>query len=165
MSEQSATLELSDTPRFLDSVRNCLVVLLRRMSHMANNGHMTISPNAGAIPPMNTLPNRLRVARDYAGLSQTELSQRAELSRTTISAAEAGLKTPARATITVWAFACGVDVEWLRTGHEKTPSPDGDGVAVRHEGFEPPTFCLGVGESVTSGDVIGLRPSIKPLVA
>ena len=129
---------------------------------------MTTNPNAGAIPPMNTLPNRLRVARDYAGLSQTELSQRAELSRTTISAAEAGVKTPARATITVWAFACGVDVEWLRTGYEKTPSPDGDGAAVRHEGFEPPTFCLGVIEPMTSGnisdttgDVIPLRPAVK----
>lgn len=96
------------------------------MSHMSNTGHMTMNP-AGAIPKMNTLPNRLRVARDYAGLSQTELSDAAGLSRTTISAAEAGLKTPARATITVWAFACGVDVEWLRTGNESAPSPDGDG--------------------------------------
>ena len=62
-------------------------------------------------------------------MSQTELSDRAELSRTTISAAEAGLKTPARSTITVWAFACGVDVEWLRTGHKETPSPGGDGAS------------------------------------
>lgn len=98
---------------------------------MTNTVHMTISPNAGVIPDLNTLPNRLRVARDYAGMSQTELSDRAELSRTTISAAEAGLKTPARSTITVWAFACGVDVEWLRTGHKETPSPDGgDGAGI-----------------------------------
>ena len=89
---------------------------------------MTMNP-AGAIPELNTLPNRLRVARDFAGLSQTELSERAELSRTTISAAEAGLKTPARSTITVWAFACGVDVEWLRTGDAKTPPPSGDGAS------------------------------------
>ena len=131
---------------------------------MSYVGHMSINP-AGAIPPMNTLPNRLRVSREYAGLSQIDLAARAGLAKATVSRAESGTREPSRSTVTVWAFACGVDVEWLRTGHEKTPSPDGDGAAVRHEGFEPPTFCLGVGESVTSGDVIGLRPRVKPLVA
>ena len=126
---------------------------------------MTTNPNAGVIPAFNTLPNRLRVAREHAGMSKQELAEHAGLNRNTIARAEAGSHYPSRATVTVWAFACGVDVEWLRTGYEKTPSPDGDGAAVRHEGFEPPTFCLGVGESVTSGYVIGLRPRVKPLVA
>ena len=107
--------------------RNYLGVLLRHVLHVPDNCHMSISMNSGVIPEMNTLPNRLRVARDFAGMSQGDLAERAELSRTTVSAAEAGLKTPARATITVWAFACGVDVEWLRTGNETAPSPDGDG--------------------------------------
>ena len=131
---------------------------------MSYVGHMSINP-AGAIPEMNTLPNRLRVSREFAGLSQIDLAARAGLAKATVSRAESGTREPSRSTVTVWAFACGVDVEWLRTGHEKTPPPSGDGANVRHEGFEPPTFCLGVGESVTSGDVIGLRPRVKPLVA
>lgn len=94
---------------------------------MSNIGHMTTNPNAGIIPPMNTLPNRLRVAREHAGLSKSELSERAGLNRNTVARAEAGSHDPSRATVTVWAFACGVDVDWLRTGHEKTPPPSGDG--------------------------------------
>ena len=106
---------------------------------MSYVGHMSINP-AGAIPEMNTLPNRLRVSREYAELSQIELASRAGLAKATVSRAESGAREPSRSTVTVWAFACGVDVEWLRNGHKETPPPDGDGVDVRHEGFEPPTF-------------------------
>ena len=101
--------------------------------------HMTIS-TAGAIPELNTLPTRLYVAREHAGLTQSELAAKTGMSRTTIGMAEAGSRAPTNATITVWAFACGVDVDWLRTGEAKNPSPDGEGQLARHEGFEPPTF-------------------------
>ena len=71
--------------------------------------------------------------------------------------------------MTVWAFACGVKYEWLRKGHKNAPSPDGDGADVRHEGFEPPTFWLGVDESLTSGNNSGvvspLRRGIGPVAA
>lgn len=117
--------------------------VLRKSVHMSNIGLMTANPNAGIIPALNTLPNRLRVAREHAGLTKSELSDKAGVNRNTIANAEAGASVPSRATVTVWAFACGVDVEWLRNGYEKAPSPDGDGAAVRHEGFEPPTFWLG----------------------
>ena len=106
---------------------------------MTHNEHMSINP-AGVIPELDTLQNRLRVSREHAGLSQTELGERAQVSRNTVSRAEAGNHMPSRATVTVWAFACGVDAEWLRKGHKNTPPPNGDGVNVRHEGFEPPTF-------------------------
>lgn len=130
---------------------------------------MTTNPNAGAIPPMNTLPNRLRVAREYAGLSQSELGDRAGVARNTISRAESGTRAPSRATVTVWAWACGVDADWLRNGHEKTPPPSGGGADVRHEGFEPPTFCSVVTGPVTSGNSSGtvspLRRSNSPVAA
>lgn len=84
---------------------------------------------AGAIPEINTLTTRLRVAREYAGYSQAELAEAAGISRTTVGNAEGGVKHPSRATITVWAFACGVDVEWLKTGYKKTPPPEGGGVS------------------------------------
>lgn len=130
---------------------------------------MTANPNAGVIPELNTLPNRLRVAREHAGFSQSELADRAGVARNTVSRAEGGTHAPSRATVTVWAFACGVDAEWLRNGRENAPSPDGDGAAVRHEGFEPPTFWLGVDESLTSGNNSGvvspLRRGIGPVAA
>ena len=128
-------------------------MLLRDVYRMLYIGHMTINP-AGAIPELNTLPNRLRVSREYAGLSQTELGKQAGLSRATVSAAENGLKSPSRATVTVWAFACGVDVEWLRNGYKETPPPSGDGVDVRHEGFEPPTFCLVAADGISAGEPV-----------
>lgn len=70
------------------------------------------------MPQLNTLANRLRAARLHAGATQTELAATASLSRTTVSAAEAGLKTPARATVILWALSCGVDSHWLFTGEE-----------------------------------------------
>lgn len=109
---------------------------------MSYVGHMTINP-AGVIPDLNTLPIRLRVSREHAGYSQLELAKHAGLAKATVSRAESGTREPSRSTVTVWAFACGVDVDWLRSGHEKTPPPNGNGADVRHEGFEPPTFWLG----------------------
>ncbi|PZP03185.1 MAG: XRE family transcriptional regulator [Corynebacterium urealyticum] len=97
---------------------------------------------AGAVPDLNTLPIRLRVSRDYAGLTQTELADRMGVSRQTIANAETGARQPRKVVVTSWAFACGVDAEWLRTGETRNPSPDGEGLEARHEGFEPPTFCL-----------------------
>ena len=97
---------------------------------------------AGAVPDLNTLPIRLRVSRDHAGLTQTELAERMGVSRQTIANAENGARQPRKVVLTSWAFACGVDVDWLRTGEAKTPPSDDDGVSARHEGFEPPTFCL-----------------------
>ncbi|WP_083288023.1 helix-turn-helix transcriptional regulator, partial [Dermabacter sp. HMSC06F07] len=99
---------------------------------------MSIQPTAGAVPEI-TLAQRLRIAREFAGLEQTELSERAQISRATISASERGRSVPSRSVLTLWAFACGVDRDWLRTGHKNTPSPDGEGVEARPEGFEPPT--------------------------
>ena len=97
---------------------------------MSYIGHMTTNPNAGIIPPLNTLPNRLRVAREHAGLSKSELSERAGLNRNTVARAESGSHDPSRATVTVWAFACGVDVDWLRSGAQKTPPSDDDGAGL-----------------------------------
>lgn len=81
----------------------------------------------GRIPEI-TLPMRLRIAREDAGMEQLELAERSGVSRATISAAENGRTKPSRATITLIALACGVDREWLEMGTTtKTPDPDGSG--------------------------------------
>ena len=45
------------------------------------------------------LPDRLRKARDYAGLEQNDLAARMGVSRATISGAETGRRTVRRITI------------------------------------------------------------------
>ncbi|MFD2675003.1 helix-turn-helix domain-containing protein [Gulosibacter bifidus] len=103
---------------------------------------MTMQPMTGGAIPAITLRTRLRVAREFAELEQGELAERAGISRATISNAERGLAKPNRATLAMWAFACGVDADWLRTGEtNNAPSPGGDGAdAARPKGLEPLTF-------------------------
>ncbi|MGQ4531989.1 helix-turn-helix transcriptional regulator [Dermabacteraceae bacterium P13138] len=81
------------------------------------------------------------LAREHAQLDQGELADLMGVSRQSINSAEAGRSEPRRSTVILWAMATGVDFDWLMSGHEKTPGPDGPGESVaRPEGFEPPTF-------------------------
>lgn len=81
----------------------------------------------GVVPTI-TLPQRLRIAREHAGLEQLALAEVSGVSRATISAAENGRTTPSRATISLIAFACGVSREWLATGQvNENPDPKGPG--------------------------------------
>ena len=81
----------------------------------------------GVVPTI-TLPQRLRIAREHAGLEQLALAEVSGVSRATISAAENGRTTPSRATISLIAFACGVSREWLATGQvNENPDPNGPG--------------------------------------
>lgn len=66
--------------------------------------------------PKWTVADRLRKAREEAGLDQAELASRAGLSRATVSNAERGVGIPQRATMLVWAMATGVDPDWLMQG-------------------------------------------------
>lgn len=102
---------------------------------------MTNAPEAisfeGSIPRW-TMSDRLRKARETAGLGQIELSAKAGISRATISAAENGARTPSRSVVSMWALATGVSLAWLRNGEE--PPPAGDGSSVVHPpGLEPGT--------------------------
>lgn len=57
--------------------------------------------------------DRLRKAREQAGLDQRELAERAHIARGTVSAAENGRRMPSPATLSMWAIATGVTREWL----------------------------------------------------
>lgn len=71
--------------------------------------------------------DRLRKAREEAGLSQAELAVRIGISRNTVGNHEIGVgeRGPQRVVLLAWAAATGVPVEWLQTG--AAPSDPGSG--------------------------------------
>lgn len=96
---------------------------------------------AGMVPEW-TVADRVRKARESAGLKQGELADQVGMSRGGIARIEQGKGEPRRTTLIAVAFATGVSLQWLETG--ETPagdSPDG-GSVVRHQGLEPRTHCL-----------------------
>ena len=94
----------------------------------------------GAVPQI-TLAHRLRIAREFAGLDQSELADRAEIGRTTVVNYELGYRTPRRLYLRAIAEATGVDLHWLETG--EAPSVDeAPATDVRLKGLEPLTFWL-----------------------
>ena len=72
--------------------------------------------------PVWTLGDRLRKAREDAGLSQSELAAAVLVSRTTVSNAEVGARVPMRGTLKAWAEVTDVPLAWLLTG-DATPLP------------------------------------------
>lgn len=85
---------------------------------------MSIQPAAGV--PQWTLGDRLRKARESAGLEQTELAQSLGASRKTIGNAERGQHQPRRSLVMAWALATNVPVRWLMTGESPSSGDDGD---------------------------------------
>lgn len=83
---------------------------------------MTSAYEQGARPKIE-VKHRLRIAREFAGLDQEELASRSGITQATISNAENGRGTPRRTTINVWALACGVAADWIRTGTEPEDRP------------------------------------------
>jgi transcriptional regulator with XRE-family HTH domain len=63
--------------------------------------------------PSWSVGDRLRKAREAAGLEQRQLAEAAGISRATISNAERGVGTPHLNTLQRWATVTGVPVAWL----------------------------------------------------
>jgi transcriptional regulator with XRE-family HTH domain len=70
------------------------------------------SRDAGARPAWR-VGDKIRRAREYAGLEQRELAHAAGISQATVSAAETGRARPHRSTLMLIAAATGVAYEWL----------------------------------------------------
>lgn len=82
---------------------------------------MTTAPNGQE--PEWTVSDRLRKAREHAGLHQDELADAIDVSVRTISRYETGDVTqPRRIVLRQWALACGVSYEWL-VGEARPPYP------------------------------------------
>ena len=79
-----------------------------------------------------TLGGRLRTARLFAGIEQTDLADTLGVSRGTISNYERGVSTLPALVMIQWADITRVALGWIAYG------------LVRPEGFEPPTYWSGV---------------------
>ncbi|QKY80038.1 immunity repressor [Gordonia phage Doggs] len=102
---------------------------------MSKLRRMTSAYESGKIPEIQ-VHHRLRIAREWAGLEQSELADRIGISRQSVSKAESGKTEPRRITLNAWALATGVPVSWLRNGETPgTDGPGGDGDG----GVTPPT--------------------------
>lgn len=83
-----------------------------------------MSTQSGGVIPHFTVADRLRKAREAAGLDQTGLARRMGVSRGTISNTERGVVSVRRPMVGAWSLATGVPVSWIETGED--PSQIGD---------------------------------------
>lgn len=72
--------------------------------------------------PQWTLGDRLRKAREHAGMDQEELALRIGVSRGTVSNYEIGRGTrpPKVVVLRAWARECGVPYEWIVDGFRRS---------------------------------------------
>lgn len=100
--------------------------------------------------PEFDLADRLRKAREWADLDQTELATRMGVSRGTISNNELGKTEPRLIVIRAWALATGVPIEWLMTGRAPVgDGPPSDGTAIGWKRAE--TRLSAIGTRLTAG--------------
>ena len=84
---------------------------------------------------MNSIGQRVKAARKYAGLTQVQLAAKAKMDQTTISKLEKGHNTKSAFCVRI-AVACGVSPVWLETGQgdmlpqESNPPTDNGGNVV-----------------------------------
>jgi transcriptional regulator with XRE-family HTH domain len=78
---------------------------------------MQMNRNTAVVPEW-TLRDRLKKAREHAGLSQTELGREIGVSLASVMRYETGKTVPPRGMLIAWAFSTGVDLSWLLGGGE-----------------------------------------------
>lgn len=100
---------------------------------------MTQLSVAGVVPVW-TLSDKLRKARETAGLSQTVLAEVTGMSRRTISAYETGDGRPRRPQLIAWAMATGVPLSWLEDTPSRPHGPAG-GECPEQDSNLQPTDC------------------------
>lgn len=106
---------------------------LRRAPLVSYLGLMTV--NAAQDVPQFDLADRLRKAREQAGLDQGELAHKLGIARTTVSAYESRNRPPSRLALIGWALLTGVPIEWLESG--KAPGQGGDDGGVQPSDMWP----------------------------
>jgi DNA-binding XRE family transcriptional regulator len=102
---------------------------------------MSTQPGAGAVPAW-TLSDRLRKAREFAGLKQAELADEIGIARSSVVNYEAGRYAPSRPVALSWAIRCGVDYGWLTGDPDRRVALAAIGRGVKNSVSRPPAFAL-----------------------
>lgn len=84
---------------------------------------MSLNTDNRRVPPI-TRGIRLRIAREWRGLSQDDLAEVLGKTRQTISNYEREFTPIGKLEVNAWAVSTDTDVEWLKTGQEN-PTPGG----------------------------------------
>lgn len=71
--------------------------------------------------PSWTLADRIRKAREHAGLKQEDLAQKMETTRQTLGRWENGTHTPTEKNLQALAESTGVPLEWFHLEEEPAP--------------------------------------------
>lgn len=79
--------------------------------------------NAGRVPQWS-LGDRLRKAREVAGMSQQDWADEVGISRGSVANYEAGKQKPRRPVLLAWAMRSGVQLDWLAGGENPPSSTD-----------------------------------------
>lgn len=112
--------------------------ILRKLTRRAILGAMTTQRYERI--PVFTPGDRLRKARELAGLDQGELSEATGISRSTVSHLELD-KAPLKSSyVKLWAMATGVPPEWLATGGAST-DPGNGGASMTTDGYTHSTLA------------------------
>ena len=122
---------------------------------------MTLATDARRTPQFE-FRHRLVLAREVAGMQQSDIAEVLDVKRQTISNYERGVSSPNRLQINAWAVACGVDVEWLKTGREQEETGPEGGAALRPVG---PTGLEPMTSTVEYGRLAEVLPFERPLAA
>ena len=92
---------------------------------------MTTEAEFGRVPTW-TLRDRLRKAREDAGLTQQQVADKLGTHRRSVVSWESGAIIPKRATVLAWAMTTGVPTWWLEGAESpRQGGPDGGGELLR----------------------------------
>ncbi len=91
------------------------------------------------------LSNRIRIAREHAGLTQKELADRVGISQTAVHKLECGRSRSSRRTVAI-AIACDVDPIWLETGQGSLTGGHGQPMPLPRSGRDGAAIGAGEGE-------------------
>jgi transcriptional regulator with XRE-family HTH domain len=108
------------------------------------------------LEPQWTLGDRLRKAREVAGLSQTEMAEAIGIARNSVGRYEAGAYEPSRPVMIAWAFRTGVALDWLHG--EGSQQVDISGQKSRPAGI--PTQPATPGHAPVDNEITRLRKRI-----
>lgn len=95
------------------SLNSCVLhKVVRKLAHMDEQHQMTLP----GLTPQWTLGDRLRKAREIAGLSQGEMAEAIGIARNSVGRYESGSFDPSRPVLIAWAFRTGVALDWIMAG-------------------------------------------------